>query len=199
MRSATAPLAARASDLALLVFELDTQAYALPIRQVRRALRAVAIAPLPGAPAIVLGIVDLAGTVMPVIDMRRRLGHQPRRLRLSDHIIYAHTRRRPVALLVDKTTGVIDAPPEAVVPADGVLPGLVLVEGAVKLPGGLILIHDLAACCRWRRTPRLARPWSWPRPFPPRRFDVRDRALPEGTARDWHRGSGPDATPQRAC
>lgn len=143
MRSATAPLAARASDLALLVFELDTQAYALPLHQVRRALRAVAIAPLPGAPAIVLGIVDLAGTVMPVIDMRRRLGHQPRRLRPSDHIIYAHTRRRPVALLVDKTTGVIDAPPEAVVPADGVLPGLVLVEGAVKLPGGLILIHDL--------------------------------------------------------
>ncbi len=143
MRSATATLAARAPEQALLVFRLDAERYALPLHRVRRALRAVAIAPLPGAPAIVLGLVDLAGTVMPVIDMRLRFGHQPRSLRPSDHLIYAHTGRRPVALLVDEATGVIDALPEDIVPGEIVLPGLALVEGAVKLPDGLILIHDL--------------------------------------------------------
>ncbi len=130
-------------DRTLVVFTLDHQRYALDLERVRRVIRVVAITPLPGAPAIVLGIIDLGGDVIPVIDVRRRFEHPQRDLRLSDHLIVASTGKRTVALLVDEANAVIDAPEESLAPSAGILPGIEMVDGAVKLEDGLILIHDL--------------------------------------------------------
>ncbi len=128
---------------ALVVFSLDDERYALPLVRVQRTIRVVAITLLPKAPAIVLGIVDVGGTVIPVIDIRKRFNHPPRPVHLSDHLIVATTGKRTVALLVDEAQGVIARLPDAVVPAIEILPGLELVDGAVKLESGLILIHSL--------------------------------------------------------
>lgn len=127
----------------LVVFSLDEQRYALALSRVQRSIRVVAVTPLPGAPPIVLGIVDLAGAVLPVIDLRLRFGHPPRDLRLSDQLVIASTGQRTVALLVDTTIGVIEAAPEAYAPATDFLPRLDHIDGAVKRQDGLILIHDL--------------------------------------------------------
>ena len=134
---------AGALDRPLVVFSLDDQRYALALARVQRSIRVVAITPLPEAPAIVLGIIDLGGVVIPVIDIRKRFNHPPRDVRLSDHLIVATTGKRTVALLVDETKGVIEASPESYAPAGEILPGLELVDGAMKLEDGLILIHDL--------------------------------------------------------
>jgi purine-binding chemotaxis protein CheW len=134
---------AEATQRPLVVFSLDDQRYALALACVQRAIRVVAITPLPEAPAIVLGIIDLRGVVIPVIDIRQRFNRPPRNIRLSDHLIVATAGKRTVALLVDETKGVIEASPESYAPAGEILPGLELVDGAVKLEDGLILIHDL--------------------------------------------------------
>jgi len=128
----------------LVVFSLDNQRYALDLVRVERCLRVVAITPLPAAPAVVLGVVDLGGTVVPVIDVRQRFNLPPREVRLSDQLLVATTGKRTVALLVDDTQGVIEASPESCAPAVGIVLGLELVDGAVKLEDGLVLIHDLA-------------------------------------------------------
>ena len=130
-----------AAERRLVVFSLENQRYALDLDRVQRSIRTVAITPLPSAPAIVLGIIDLGGVVVPVVDVRKRFGRPPRAPRLSDQLLVAWTARRTVALLVDETIGVIDGFPGKVVPADEILPGLDLVDGAVKLEDGLILIH----------------------------------------------------------
>ena len=127
----------------LVVFSLDGQRYALALECVKRSIRVVAITPLPGAPAIVLGIIDLGGVVIPAINIRERFNHPPRDIRLSEHLIVAWTGKRTVALLVDETNGVIDGSPEKVVPVGEIMPGVAFVDGAVKLEDGLILIHDL--------------------------------------------------------
>jgi len=139
----TPPRLPDGSGRPLVVFSLDEQRYALDLGRVQRSIRVVAITPLPGAPGIVLGVVDLGGVVVPVIDLRRRFGHPPRDLRLSDQLLIASTPRRSVALLVDETNGVIEASPEGCAPASEILPSLALIDGAVKLEDGLILIHDL--------------------------------------------------------
>lgn len=133
----------KAVDQPLVVFSLDDQRYALALACVQRAISVVAITPLPEAPAIVLGMIDLGGVIIPVINIRRRFNHSPRDVRLSDHLIIATTGKRMVALLVDETRGVIQASPESYAAAGTILPGLRLVDGAVKLKDGLILIHDL--------------------------------------------------------
>jgi purine-binding chemotaxis protein CheW len=129
--------------LRLVVFSLDNQRYGLSLECVQRAIRVVAITPLPGAPAIVLGIIDLGGRIIPAVDIRTRFGHPPRDISLSEHLIIAWTGKRTVALLVDETSGVIECSPEEVVPVGEILPGLAFIDGAVKLANGLILIHDL--------------------------------------------------------
>ena len=131
------------TPLPLVVFLLDGQRYALLLEQVQRAIRVVAFTPLPRAPSIVLGIMDLGGVVIPVIDTRGRFNHAPRPVQLSDHLIIADTGRRTVALLVDEIGGVMEASVDRLVSAGEILPGIEFVDGAVKLEDGLILIHDL--------------------------------------------------------
>ncbi len=127
----------------LVVFSLDSQRYGLALTCVQRSIRVVAITHLPGAPEIVIGVVDLGGVVVPVINIRRRFNHAPRDVRLTDHLLIATTGTRTVALLVDETNGVLEVPAESYASGGEILSGLDLVDGAVKLEDGLVLIHNL--------------------------------------------------------
>src|SRR5262249_18625738 len=66
--------------LDVVVFEVHGRQYALPAGQVRELVRAVALVPLPGAPAVVEGVFNLRGKVVPVLDIRGRFGLPPRAL-----------------------------------------------------------------------------------------------------------------------
>ncbi|MDP2240847.1 MAG: chemotaxis protein CheW [Burkholderiales bacterium] len=127
----------------LVVFSLDGQRYALALAAVERVVRAIEITPLPKAPDIVLGIVNVQGRVIPLINVRRRFRLPEREMALTDQIVIAHTARRPVALVVDAVAGVLEYPEREAVAAQDILPGAGYVEGVVKLKDGLILIHDL--------------------------------------------------------
>ena len=56
----------------LVVFALDDQRYALHLSAVDRVVPMVRVTPLPKAPDIVIGVVNVQGRVIPVINMRRR-------------------------------------------------------------------------------------------------------------------------------
>ena len=127
----------------LIVFALDRQRYALPLPVVDRVVRMVAITPLPKAPDIVLGVVNIQGRVIPVIDMRRRFRLPEREIVLTDQLVVAHTVRRPVALVADAVQDVITCAEQSLIAAENILPQVKYVEGVVKLTDGLILIHDL--------------------------------------------------------
>jgi purine-binding chemotaxis protein CheW len=127
----------------LLVFILDEQRYALSLAAVERVVRMVDITPLPKAPEMVLGVVNLQGRVVPLFNIRQRFGVPERELNLSDQLIIAHTSRRTVALVADAVSGLIERPEEEIIRAEKILPGMEYVEGVVKLEDGLVLIHDL--------------------------------------------------------
>lgn len=127
----------------LLVFTVDDGRYALPVETADRAVRAVEIMSLPKAPEIVLGLINVRGQIVPVVNLRRRFRLPERDLELSDQLIIARTSTRTVALVVDSVTGVIKVSEGQIVEAGAILPGLEYVDGVAKLPDGLILIHDL--------------------------------------------------------
>lgn len=127
----------------LIVFTLDDRRYALPLPEVDRVVRMVAITPLPEAPGIILGVVNIRGRVIPVINMRRRFHLAEREIALADQLVVAHTVRRPVALVADAVLDVIACPAQNLIAAEEVVPGMEYVEGVIKLEDGLILIHDL--------------------------------------------------------
>jgi purine-binding chemotaxis protein CheW len=127
----------------LVVFELQGQRYALRLAAVLRVFAVAEITPLPNAPAIVLGVINVRGRVVPVVDMNTRFGLSPREIELSDCLIVARTSRRPVALLVSAVSGVIDCSQAQIDAADSIVTHAQYVEGVVKLDDGLVLIHDL--------------------------------------------------------
>jgi len=130
----------------LVVWSLDQQRYALPFSVVERVVRVVAFTPLPDAPAIVCGMINLQGRLLAVIDMRARFGLPLRPLQLSDQLLIARMRKRDVALLVDGVQGLFRRTAEAPIPTDTVLPDGGSITGIAKFPDGMILIHDLDRC-----------------------------------------------------
>lgn len=127
----------------LVVFRLGEQHYALPLAAVERIVRAVEVTPLPGAPAIVLGAIDVEGRVLPVLNLWRRLRLPEREIGPADQFLIAWTARRAVALVMDEAQGVIEREQSAVIASDRIVPGIEQFQGVVKLDDGLVLIHDL--------------------------------------------------------
>src|SRR6266446_6453950 len=96
----------------IVVFILDAMRYGLRLSSVERIVRIVEISALPKAPEIVLGIVNLRGEIIPVINIRKRFRLAERDLALSSHLLIARTTHRRVALAVDSVIGVIEGSSE---------------------------------------------------------------------------------------
>ena len=132
------------SDLAqLVVFRLDERRYALPLAAVERVVRAVDVTPLPKAPPIVLGAINVHGRVLPVINVRRRFLMADREIGPADWFLLAHTARHTVVLVVDESEGVVERPQAEIVPSTQMVAGLDHFPGVLRLDDGLVLIHDL--------------------------------------------------------
>jgi len=127
----------------VVVFTLGDQRYGLPLHAVERVVRMVDVTPLPRAPDIVLGVVNVQGRVIPVVNPRRRFRLPERDISLTEQLVIAHATRRPVALVVDAVSGVLEYSAEEAVGARDIAPGIEHVKGVVKLADGLLLIHDL--------------------------------------------------------
>ncbi|HEV8368586.1 MAG TPA: chemotaxis protein CheW [Pyrinomonadaceae bacterium] len=127
----------------LVVFSLDEQLYALPLAAVERIVRAAELTPLPKAPAIVLGVIDVAGRILPVLNVRQRLRLPRCEINPAHQFLIANTTRRSVVLAIDEAMDVIEVPADEIVDAREIVPMLEQIRGVVKLRGDLVLIHDL--------------------------------------------------------
>lgn len=159
------PRAERGRAQQFLSFAIEAGRYALPLKDVERVVRVVEFTRLPRAPEIVLGIVNLEGRIIPVVNVRQRFRHPDREVQLSDQLIVARTSRRPVALLVDRVEGLVEQAEHQIVQAVDVVPGLEYVRGVAKTEDGLVLIHDLDAFLSLEEEQKLsealARTGSW--------------------------------------
>ena len=131
------------APLPTLVFSLDERRFALRLAAVERVFAVAEIASLPAAPRIVLGVINIRGRVVPVVDVRKRFGLPAREIVLSDKFILGRTSNRSVALLVDAVMGVVELPQVATTHAAAIVPGLNYVEGVARLSDGMVFIHDL--------------------------------------------------------
>lgn len=129
-----------------LVFLVEGKRCALPLGVVQRVVRSAEITPLPSAPGVVLGMLDIEGAVLPVLSLRHRFGLRERQIRITDHFLIAHTEKRALVLVIDEAQGVIAIPAHRITQASGVVPGLHgHLQGVASFEDGLVLIHDLEA------------------------------------------------------
>ena len=127
----------------LVIFAIDDQRYALYLSAVDRVIPAIEIVHLPEAPDIVVGLINLQGRIIPVVDIRKRFGLPARELMHTDQFIISRTMNKSIAIIADKVHGVIEFSADTQVQVNTIIHGLNYVEGIVKLDDGVVLIHDL--------------------------------------------------------
>jgi purine-binding chemotaxis protein CheW len=91
-----------------VTFFLDNEKYGIKVMQVQEVLRMTEIAPVPGAPHYVLGIINLRGNVVTVIDSRKRFGLPDKEPDDSTRIVIIEAGDHVVGILVDSVAEVVD-------------------------------------------------------------------------------------------
>lgn len=133
----------------LVVVDIGGHRYALLLDDVVEVQRMVALAALPGAPAVVEGVVDLRGRIVPVLDIRTRFGLPEREATPDDQLVVARAGVRTVAIRVDATLGVRHVAATDIETGATDVPGVRHVAGVTRDEGGIVLIHDLATFLSW--------------------------------------------------
>lgn len=90
-----------------VTFRLDNETYGINVMQVQEVLRYTEIAPVPGAPHYVLGIINLRGNVVTVIDTRSRFGLQSSEIDESSRIVIIEAEKQVIGILVDAVAEVV--------------------------------------------------------------------------------------------
>lgn len=90
-----------------VTFRLDGETYGINVMQVQEVLRHTEIAPVPGAPAYVLGIINLRGNVVTVIDTRHRFGIASSAITDQTRIVIIEAENHVVGILVDAVAEVV--------------------------------------------------------------------------------------------
>ncbi|HHH47584.1 MAG TPA: chemotaxis protein CheW [Gammaproteobacteria bacterium] len=95
-------------ELRWVTFRLENEKYGINVMQVQEVLRVSEIAPVPGAPDYVLGIINLRGNVVTVIDTRKRFGLTPKEMDDATRIVIIESDEQVVGILVDSVAEVVD-------------------------------------------------------------------------------------------
>ena len=90
-----------------VTFQLEEETYGINVMQVREVLRYTEIAPVPGAPDYVLGIINLRGNVVTVIDTRSRFGLVEGEITDNTRIIVIESEHQVIGILVDSVAEVV--------------------------------------------------------------------------------------------
>ena len=129
-----------------VTFRLGDEIYGIDVLQVQEVLRITEISPVPGAPNHVLGIINLRGNVVTVIDARNRFGLAPKETDDSSRIVVVDAYEKVVGLLVDNVSEVAYVPNSQIemAPNVGTDEGNKFVSGVSNRDGELLIMVDLA-------------------------------------------------------
>lgn len=128
-----------------VTFRLADEIYGINVMQVQEVLRVSEIAPVPGAPHYVLGIINLRGNVVTVIDTRIRLGLATTEVTDATRIVIIESSRHVVGILVDCVAEVVDLPMSEVesAPNVGSDESSKYIQGVASRDGELLILVDL--------------------------------------------------------
>jgi purine-binding chemotaxis protein CheW len=146
----------------LATFFLAGEEYGVDVRLVQEIIRLSEITQVPRAPQFVKGVINLRGRIIPVIDLKRKLGLGDVEATKQARIVVVKVRERLMGLLVDGASqvlkvpvSVIEAAPEEVVEIDASY-----IRGVAKMEKRLIILVDLqkVLSVELREGPQLATP-----------------------------------------
>ena len=130
----------------LVVFELANEHYGVDIAAVESIIKMQAITAVPHAPAFVEGVTNLRGTVLPVIDLRKRFGLPTAEANRDTRIVVVDVNGTKVGMVVDGVSEVLRVTDEAISPPSPIVvtAASAFVTGIAKVGERLVILVDLA-------------------------------------------------------
>lgn len=128
-----------------VTFQLDRETYGINVMQVQEVLRYTEIAAVPGAPDYVLGIINLRGNVVTVIDTRSRFGLQSAEVSDNSRIVIIEAEKQVIGIMVDSVAEVVylRASEIDVAPSVGTEESAKFIQGVSNRDGELLILVDL--------------------------------------------------------
>lgn len=126
-------------------FRLENEIYGINVMQVQEVLRYSEIAPVPGAPHYVLGIINLRGNVVTVIDTRTRFGLSTAETTDQTRIVVIEAENQVVGILVDAVAEVVYLRQSEIetTPSVGNDESAKFIQGVCHKNGELLILVDL--------------------------------------------------------
>lgn len=132
----------------LVVFRLAGYTYALPIEPIVQIVEMVAVTTIPQAMHSLEGVINVRGTAVPAVNLRRHLGLPEPSQATDAHIILIQIGARTVGLIVDRVLTVLDLAGDQIIQTVDIMPeelgDLPLIRGLVHTQDGTVLLLDLA-------------------------------------------------------
>nr|WP_305792175.1 chemotaxis protein CheW [Lysobacter sp. N42] len=128
-----------------VTFQLEQETYGINVMQVQEVLRHSEIAPVPGAPEYVLGIINLRGNVVTVIDTRIRFGLQPGEVSDNTRIVIIEADQQVIGIMVDSVAEVVYLRSSEIdsAPNIGTEESARFIQGVSNRDGELLILVDL--------------------------------------------------------
>lgn len=131
-------------ELKVVVFRVGSEEYAINIEDVISIERMQPVTALPKSPEYISGVINIRDVVTPVLDLRIALGQKQFTTDDLTRILLIRVGEKPVGLIVDAATDVIDIPAETIQQPD--LVGIEMdsfLKGVSKLSDRLLIILDI--------------------------------------------------------
>jgi len=137
-------------ELQIVGFQVGAETFGLPIAAVREIIRVPEITAVPNVPDHIVGVINLRGKIVPVIDLPKRFGAASRAGSAKNRIVVVEMDGRWVGLIVHSATEVLRLPQSKIENPQDVFPdsSLDYVSGVGKLNGRLVILLDLQKISR---------------------------------------------------
>lgn len=129
----------------LVTFSIGGEEFGVDILSVQEIIRIMDITKVPKAPDFVEGVINLRGKVIPIVDLRKRFGFEPREADKHTRIIVIQINYMVVGFMVDAVSEVLRIPAGTIEAPPGVVSGLEsdYIDGVGMLGDRLLIMLDL--------------------------------------------------------
>lgn len=127
----------------IVIFIIDGRLFAVNLSVVERIIRVVEMTNFPNAPESVMGVINVQGNVIPVINLRKILGISDREFDLNDQLIICKTGEKFLALWVDSVKKLAFYDTQDLIAGKDVFPNMDAVEYVIKDGEQITLVYEL--------------------------------------------------------
>lgn len=131
--------------LQLVTFKLGSEEFGVDILKVQEIIKMMNVTKIPNAPVFIEGVINLRGKIIPIVDLRKRLGFEDHEFDKSTRIIVVELDGLVLGFIVDSVSEVLRIPEDTIEPPPSMVAGIEseYIEGVGKLDDRLLILLEL--------------------------------------------------------